>query len=208
MIKTKWIYPNLSKGPILSNPSLEVVKKANSLNKNQKTHQHRYKMTNIIMRILTIITIMRIIEVNPEGVDPIEAKLQVISSEAKIFVAEANKIKIHTKANIRMMTIKAIITRAIKDFIITHVEISLRVIAMAIPEVEAVAEAEAIITAVVTVGPIFEAMPTINTISIMVMMMSTRQTNMVHHVHYAVDIITPPNIASRESMTSMILWKR
>ena len=69
-------------------------------------------------------------------------------------------------------------------------------------------EAEAIITAVVTVGPIIEAMLTINTISIMVMMMSTIHTNMVHHVHYVVDIITPPNIASKESMTSMILWKR
>ena len=163
-------------------------------------------MTNTTMRIITIITITRIIEVNPEGVDPIEAKIQVISSEAKIFVAEANEIKIHTKANIRMMAIKAIITRAIKDFIITHVEISLRVIATAILEAEAMAEAEAIIMAVV--GPIIKVMPTTNTISIMVMVMSTRQTNMVHHVHYAVSIITLPNIASRESMTSMILWKR
>ena len=33
-IKTKQIYPNLSKGPILSNPSLEAAEKANSLNKN------------------------------------------------------------------------------------------------------------------------------------------------------------------------------
>ena len=32
--KDEWIYPNLSKGPILSNPSLEVEEKANSLNKN------------------------------------------------------------------------------------------------------------------------------------------------------------------------------
>ena len=59
------------------------------------------QMNNTIMRILTIITIMRIIEVNPEDVDPIEAKIQVISSEAKIFMAEANEIKIHTKANIK-----------------------------------------------------------------------------------------------------------
>ena len=160
------------------------------------------------MRILTIITITRIIEVNPEGIDPIEAKIQVVSSEAKIFMAEANEIKIHTKANIKMMAIKAIITRAIEDFIITHIEISLRAIAMAIPEVEAMAKAEAIIVAVVTVGPIIQVMPTINTINIMVIMMSTRQSNMVHHVHYVAAIITLPNIASRESMTSMILWKR
>ena len=165
-------------------------------------------MINTIMMILTIITIMSIIEVNPEGIDPIEAKIQVVSSEAKIFMAEPNEIKIHTKANIKMTAIKAIITRAIEDFIITHVEISLRVIAMAIPEAKAMAKAEAIIAAVVTVGPIIEIMLTINTISIMVMMMSTRQTNTVHHVHYGVNIITLPNIASRESMTSMILWKR
>ena len=150
---------------------------------------------------------MRIIEVNPEGEDPIEAKIQVIFSEAKIFVAEANEIKIYTKANIRMMAIKAIITRAIKDFIITHIEISLRVIAMAIPEAEAMVEAEAIIVAMVVVGPVIEVMPTTNTISIMVMMISTRQTNMVHHVHSVVAIIILPNSVLRESMTSMI-WKR
>ena len=126
------------------------------------------------MRLLTIITITRIIEVNPEGIGPIEAKIQVISSEAKIFMAEVNEIRTHTKANIKMMVIKAIITRAIKNFIITHIEISLGVIAMAIPEVEAMAEAEAIIVAMVVVGPIIKVMLTFNTISIMVMMMSTR----------------------------------
>ena len=151
---------------------------------------------------------MRIIEVNPEDIGPIEAKIQVVSSEAKILVAEVKEIRTYTKANIKMMAIKAIITRAIEDFIITHIEISLRVIAMASLEVEAMAEAEAIITAMVVVGPIIEVMLTINTISIMAMMMSTKQSNMVHHVHYAVAIITLPNIASMESMTSMILLKR
>ena len=159
------------------------------------------------MRILTIITIMRIIEVNSEGVDPIEAKIQVISSEAKIFVAEANKIKIHTKTNTRMTAIKAIITRAIEDFIITHIEISLRVIAMTIQEAEAMAKAEAIIVAMVMVGPIIKAMLTINTISIMVMMMSTRQTNMVHHVHYVVAIITPKHCFKGEHDINDIMEK-
>ena len=204
----KRIYPNLLKGPVLSNPSLEVEEKANSLNKNQKICHHRHKMINTIMRILTIITIMRIIEVSPEVVDPIEAKIQVIPSEAKIFMAEVKEIRTHTKGNIKMMAIKAIITRTIEDFIITHEEIFLRVIATASLEVEAMAKAETSITAVIVVGLIIEVMLTINTISIMVMMMSTRQTNMVQHVHYVVAIITPPNIASRESMISMILWKR
>ena len=75
-------------------------------------------------------------------------------------------------------------------------------------EVEVMAEAEAITAAMVMVDLIIEAMLTINIISIMVMMMSTRQTNMVHHVLYVVATITLPNIVLKGSMTSMILWKR
>ena len=160
------------------------------------------------MKILTIITITRIIEVNPEDVDPIEAKIQVNSLEATIHVAEVNEIRTHTRVNIKIIAIKATITRAIKDFIITQAEIFLRVIATANLEVETVTKAEAIIVAMVVVGLIIKVMLTINTISIMVMMMSTRQINMVHHVPYVVVTITPLNIVSRESMTSMILAKR
>ena len=75
-------------------------------------------------------------------------------------------------------------------------------------EAEAVAMAEAITTVVVAVGPIIEAMLIINIISVMFMMMSTRQINTVHHVLYGVAIITLPNTVLKESMTSMILWKR
>ena len=162
-------------------------------------------MINTIMRILTTITIMRIIKVNPEAVDPIEAKIQDVPLEAKISLAEVKEIRTHTKDNTKMMPIKAIITRVIEDFIIIHVEISLKVIAMDNLEVEAVAEAEAIITAMVVVGLIIEAMLIINIISIMVMMMSTRQTNVVHHVLYAVAIITLPNIALKGSVTSCMM---
>ena len=123
-------------------------------------------------------------------------------------MAEVKEIRTHTKANIKMTAIKAIITRVIEDFIIIHVEISLKVIATDSLEAEAVAKAEAITTVMVVVGPIIEAMLIINIISIMVMMMSTRQTSMVHHVLYAVATITLPNIVLKGSMTSMILWKR
>ena len=75
-------------------------------------------------------------------------------------------------------------------------------------EAEAMVMAEVITMDAVTAGPIIEVTLTTNTISIMVMMMSTRQTNMVHHVHYAVVITTPLNIVLRENMISMILWKR
>ena len=52
------------------------------------------------MTILTIIIILRIIETNLEDVDPTEAKMQVISLEAKISMAEVNEIRTHTKANL------------------------------------------------------------------------------------------------------------
>ena len=143
---------------------------------------------------------MRIIEVNLEDGDPTEAKIQIDSSEAKSCMAEVNEIRIHTKANIKTMAIKAIITKAIEVFIITHAEIFNRVIIMVNLEAEAVAKAEAIIIAVVAAGPIIEVILTTNTINIMVMMMSTRQINMVHHVHYAVATIILLNTALRESM--------
>ena len=87
---------------------------------------------------------MKIIEVNLEDVDLTEAKIQVNFSEVKIHVAEVNAIKIHTKANIKTMVIKAIITKAIKFYIITHIEISNRVIIMANLEAEAMVMAEVI----------------------------------------------------------------
>ena len=52
----------------------------------------------------------------------------------------------------QMTAIKAIISRVIEDFIIIHVEISLKVIAMDNLEAEAMAEAEATTTAMVAVG--------------------------------------------------------
>ena len=75
-------------------------------------------------------------------------------------------------------------------------------------EAEAVAEAEAVIVAMVVAGPIIKVILITNTISIMVMMMSTRQINMVHHVHYVVATIILLNIALRENMILMTLWKR
>ena len=93
-------------------------------------------------------------------------------------------------------------------YIVTHIEISNRAIIMANLEAEAMVVAEVINVDAVVVGPIIEATPTTNTISIMVMMMSTRQINMVHHVHYVVAMITPTNIDLRENMIIMTSWKK
>ena len=180
---------------------LEAEEKANNLKKNQKPLWYRYKKTNTIVMILIITTTVRIIEVNLGDVDLTEAKIQVNFSEVKIHMVEVNTIKIHTKANIKTIAIKLIITKVIEVYIITHAEISNRAIIMANLEAEAVVVAEVITMDTVMVGPIIKVTTT-NTISIMVMMMSTRQVNMAHHVHYAVVITTPLN------MISMTLWKR
>ena len=131
--------------------------------------------------------------------DSIEDKIQDIPLEVKIFMVEVKEIRIHTKVNIKMMAIKATITRVIEDSIILHTEISLKVIVTVNQEAETVAMAEAITEVMVTVGPIIEAVLITNIISIMFMMISTRQINMVHHVLYTVAIITLPNIALKES---------
>ena len=145
---------------------------------------------------------MRIIEANLKDVDPTEAKIQVASSEVKICMAKVNEIRIHTKANIKTMAIKAIVTKVIVVYILN------RVIIMANLEAEAVAEAEAIIEAMAVADPIIDVILITNTISIMVMMMSTRQINMVHLVHYVVAVTILLNFTLRESMISMTLWKR
>ena len=160
------------------------------------------------MKILIVNTIMRIIRANLEVTDPIEDKRQDIPLEVNIFMVEVKEIRIHTKVNIKMTAIKATITRVIEDSIILHAEIPLKAIVMVNQVEEAMAMAEAITEAMVMIGPIIEATLITNIISIMLMMMSTRWINMVHHALYAVAIITLPNIALKESTILMILWKR
>ena len=113
--------PQPFKGAHPKQPKSRRGGKGKQLQQNQKTCHHRHKMTNTIMTILITIIIMRIMEGNPEVIDPVEAKTQDIPLEAKISMAEVKETRTHTKANIKMMAIKAIITRVIKDFIIIHV---------------------------------------------------------------------------------------
>ena len=184
--------PQPFKGARPKQPKTRGRGKGNCHNKSQNPLQYRYKWINTLMMILIIITTMRIIEVNPEAVDLMEAKILDNFSEVKILMVEVNAVKIHTKANIRVTITKVIITKAIVVYITTHIEIINKVTIMVKLEAEAMVMAEVITADIVTVGLIIEAITTINTISIMVMMMSTRQINMVHHVHYVVAIITPP----------------
>ena len=146
---------------------------------------------------------MRIIEVNLETIDPIEAKILDNFSEVKILMVEANVTKIHIKVNTRVTIITAINTKAIVVKTTAHIETIIRVIIMANLETEAMVVVEVITVDVVMAGLIIKVITTTNTISIMVMMITTSLTNMAHHVHYVVAIITPLNIALRENMILM-----
>ena len=150
------------------------------------------------MKIPTITTTMRITEVNPEAIDPIEAKLL-----DKILAVEANITKINIQVNTKVAIFKAITTKAIMVYTTTHIEAIIRVIIMAYLEAEAMVMVEVITVDAAMAGLIIKVITTTNTISIMVMMMTTSLINMAHHVHYVVAIITPPNIVLRENMILM-----
>ena len=99
-------------------------------------------------------------------------------------------IKIHTKANIKTLIIKAITTKAIIIGITIHAEVTIKAIVTTTSEEEAMGEPEVITVA--EVDQIIEVIITTNTISIMAMIMTTSQSNIAHCVLYVVDIITPP----------------
>ena len=147
---------------------------------------------------------MRIIEVNPEAVDLIEANILDDFSEVKILMVEANVLNTYTKVNIKIIIIKVITTKATVVYTTIHIETINRVTIMANLEAEAMVMAEVITMDAVTIGLIIKEITTINTISIMVMMMITSLINMDHRVHYVVAVIIPRNIVLKESMILMI----
>ena len=147
---------------------------------------------------------MRITEFNPEAINLIEANTLDDFSEVKNLMVEANILKTHTKVNIKVAIIKVITTKATMVYTTTHIEAINRVTIMANLEAEAMVAVEVITMDTVVAGLIIKAIRSINTISIMVMMMTTRLINMAHHVHYVVAIIIPPNIVLRENMILMI----
>ena len=116
-------------------------------------------------------------------------------------MVETNATKLHIKVNIKVTIIKAITPKVIVVYTTTHIEPIIRVIIMANLEAEAVVMVEVMTMDMVTAGLIIKVITTTNTISIMVMIMTTSLNNMAHHVHYVVATITPPNIVLRENMT-------
>ena len=78
---------------------------------------------------------MRIIEVNPEVVNLIDANILDNFSEVKILMVEANILNTHTKVNIKVAIIKVITTKATMVYTTIHVEAINRVTIMANLEV-------------------------------------------------------------------------
>ena len=143
---------------------------------------------------------MRIIEVSLVAIGLIEANILDNFSEVKILMVEANVLNTHTKVNIKV----PVTTKTTVVYTTIHVEAINRVTIMANLETEAIVMTEVITPDTIMVGLIIKAISTINTISIMVMVMITSLINMAHCVHYVVTVIIPPNIVLRESMILMI----
>ena len=118
-------------------------------------------------------------------------------------MVEANATQIHIKVNIKVTIIKAITTKVLEINTTTHIEAIIKVIIMANLEAEAVVVVELITMDMVVAGLIIKVIAITNTISIMVMIMTTSLSNMAHHVHYVVATINPPNIVLRENTTSI-----
>ena len=99
-------------------------------------------------------------------------------------------------------------TKAIMDNLFLPV-VALTIITTAIIEVEvAMAMVVTFIDHMVAEEAITEAITIINSINITRMMMDLSLNNMVHHALFAEVSIILLNIALRENMTSIILWRK
>ena len=67
---------------------------------------------------------MRIIEVNPEALDLIEANILDDFSLVKILMVEAKVLNTHTKVNIKVTIIKVITTKATMFYTTIHIDLS------------------------------------------------------------------------------------
>ena len=108
---------------------------------------------------------------------------------------QANPVLIATSPTMIFLTV----TNSTMVYTTTYIEAINIVTIMANLEAEAVVAVEVITMDAVTAGLITDAITIINTISIMVMMMTTSPINMAHHVHYVVAIIIPQNIVLRRT---------
>ena len=145
------------------------------------------------MKMQTITTTMRIIEITIEAIDPTGANIVVESHIEGLSKGEGDN-KIITETN----------TKATTDNLIP-VAIAIIIIIMAIIDAEvAVAMVVTIIDHVVMEEAITEAITTISTINITHMIMDPSSNNMVDHALLVILL----NIVLRENMTLIILWRK
>ena len=149
------------------------------------------------MKMQTIITTIRIIEVTIEAVDPTGANI-VVDNHIEVVNKGERDNKIIIEAN----------TKATMDNLIPLM-VAIIIIIMVIIEAEvAVAMVETILDHVVMEETITEAITIINTINVTCMMMDPSSSNMVHHALFAEVSIILLNIILRENMTLIILWRK
>ena len=140
---------------------------------------------------------MRIMGVIIEAVDPTGANIVVESHIEGLSKGEGDN-KIIIEAN----------TKATMDNL-TSFMVAITISTVAIIEVEVtMAMVVTFIDHMVTEEAITEAITIINTINITRMMMDHSLNNMVHHALFAEVSIILLNIALRENMTSIILWRK
>ena len=140
---------------------------------------------------------MRIMGVIIEAVDPRGANIVVESHIEGLSKGEGDN-KIIIEAN----------TKATMDNL-TSFMVAITISTVAIIEVEVtMAMVVTFIDHMVTEEAITEAITIINTINITRMMMDHSLNNMVHHALFAEVSIILLNIALRENMTSIILWRK
>ena len=144
------------------------------------------------MKRQTTIIIMRIIEAIAEAANP---------TGVNKVVAE-NPIEDPNKGEGDNKTITGANTKATVDNLSPPVEAMTIIIITVIIEAEVVMAVVVIITVVVAADEaIIEAITITNIINITHMMMAHRWSNMAHHVHFAVALITLLSTVLKESMT-------
>ena len=145
------------------------------------------------MKMQTITTTMRIIEVTIEATDPTGTNI-VVENHIEVLNKGEGDNKIIIEAN----------TKATVDNLIPPV-VAMIIIIMAIIKAEvAMAMVVTIIDHAVTEEAITEAITIINTINIICMMIDLSSNNMVHYVLFSEVSIILLNIVLRENMTLII----
>ena len=193
-------YPHHLRGQNQNKPEVEVNLKEN-LKVTDRTHrQTKRQMKHMLTIPLITIIIMVIIlpQVKIEAIDLLTVKAVTDNSEASHREAEAKDLSV-IKANFRTIGFREVdIIVAVINTVATANPI-FREINQITTEDEAMAGVLNKQENVVMVGPITRVIMVITSISIIHMI--SRQNSMTHPVAYAVVLIIPLSIATKENMT-------